>query len=350
VPDSIEKLIRDWDGLAVVARRHEPTGSWIFIALHDATLGPPCGGTRLKHYAEPTDGLRDAMRLARGMTHKWATLKFKQGGGKAVLAVPGTLDAAARRELLLDYGRLIESLRGAFATGRDLGTTDDDMRVLSEVTSRVHGVDENKETRDPGPYTARGVVAAMRATLGAVFGSAFFGGRSVLVQGLGGVGEPLARRLAEEGATLLLSDIDEARAAGLGGELGAVSVPAAEVYDTECDVYAPCALGATLNEATIPRLRCRAVVGSANNQLGEDEDADRLHARGILYAPDFIANGGGALAFALINSGMTDEKRLGRRLDAIGAGLSQVFREAAERGESPHHVAVRRIEQTLGRG
>ncbi len=346
---SIESLVEDWDGLAVVTRHHAQTGSWIFVALHDATLGSPCGGTRLAHYPDPATGLRDAMRLARGMTHKWAALKFKQGGGKAVLAVPDDLDAAGRRALLLDYGRLLESLNGTFSTGRDLGTTDDDMRVLSEVTTHVHGVDENKETRDPGPYTARGVAAAMRAVLQAVFDSGEFAGRSILIQGVGGVGEPLARRLAAAGATLLLSDIDEMRVAQLAQELGASTIPAADVYDTECDIYAPCALGATLNEETIPRLRCRAAVGSANNQLAEDADGERLHERGILYAPDFIANGGGALAFALFDSGMTDETRIERRLDGIGTGLGDLFREASDSGQSPQRVAIRRIQDALGR-
>ncbi|NIM63786.1 MAG: amino acid dehydrogenase, partial [Acidobacteria bacterium] len=158
MPQSLESLVQAWDGLAVVTRHHAPTGSWIFIALHDATLGNPCGGTRLKHYPDPAAGLRDAMRLARGMTHKWAALKFKQGGGKAVLAVPENLDEHGRRSLLLDYGRLVDELGGVFATGRDLGTTDDDMRVLAEVTPFVHGVDrESDRARDPGPYTARGV-------------------------------------------------------------------------------------------------------------------------------------------------------------------------------------------------
>ena len=347
--ESIESLVKDWDGLAVVTRYHPQTGAWIFVALHDATLGSPCGGTRVAHYPNPAAGLRDAMRLARGMTHKWAALKFKQGGGKAVLAVPEALDAPARRGLLLDYGRLLESMGGLFSTGRDLGTTDDDMRVLSEVTTHVHGVDENRQTRDPGPYTAHGVAAAMRAVLQSVFDSDEFAGRSVLIQGVGGVGEPLARRLAAAGATLLLSDVDENRVARLARDLGASAIPTADVYDTRCDVYAPCALGATLNEETIPRLRCRAVVGSANNQLAEDTDADRLHERGILYAPDFIANGGGALAFALINSGMTDESKLARRLDGIGTALSNLLRVASDGGESPLRVAVRRIQDTLNR-
>lgn len=346
--NSIESLVQNWDGLAVVTRWHPQTGSWIFVALHDATLGSPCGGTRLAHYPDPAAGLRDAMRLARGMTYKWAMLKFRQGGGKAVLAVPEGLEPTARRGLLLDYGRLLESLRGTFSTGRDLGTTDDDMLVISEVTEHVHGVDrDSRQARDPGPYTAHGVAAAMGAGLKAVFGSDDFAARRVLVQGLGGVGEPLARRLAVAGATLLLSDIDADRAAHMAREIGASSIPATDVYDTRCDVYAPCALGATLNTETIPRLRCRAVVGSANNQLSEDSDADALHERGILYAPDFIANGGGALAFGLIHSGVTDERKIALRLDGIGTTLDDVFEEASAANQSPQRVAVRRIQAIL---
>lgn len=346
--ESIESLVENWDGLAVVTRHHHETGSWIFVALHDATLGSPCGGTRLAHYPDPAAGLRDAMRLARGMTHKWAALKFRSGGGKAVLAVPDALDSAGRRALLLDYGRLLESLGGVFSTGRDLGTTDDDMRVLSEVTTHVHGVDPGtKQTRDPGPYTAHGVAAAMRAGLSSLYGSDEFAGRSVLVQGVGDVGEPLARRLAAAGATLLLSDIDEARVGALAKELGASLIPVADVYDTRCDIYAPCALGATLNEETIPRLRCRAVVGSANNQLAEDGDADRLHERGILYAPDFIANGGGALAFGLIRRGVTDNDTIAGMLDGISTTLGDVFRDAFDQGVSPHRIAISRIEVLL---
>jgi len=348
--ESIESLVEEWDGLAVVTRHHRETGSWIFVALHDATLGSPCGGTRLANYPSPAAGLRDAMRLARGMTHKWAALEFDSGGGKVVLAVPDALDANGRRALLLDYGRLLESLGGVFSTGRDLGTTDDDMRVLSEVTAHVHGVDrETQQTRDPGPYTAHGVVAAMRAGLNSLFGSNEFAGRNVLIQGVGDVGEPLARRLAAAGAALLLSDIDEVRVGALAKELGASSISAADVYDTECDLYAPCARGATLSEETIPRLRCRAVVGSANNQLAEDGDADRLYERDILYAPDFIANGGGALAFGLIHRGVTDEETIATRLDGIEATLNDVFRESSDRDESPQHAALRRIRATLER-
>ena len=345
---TIDALVENWDGLAVISRHDSATGAWIFIALHDDRLGSAVGGTRMKSYPSPADALRDAMRLARGMTHKWAALDVDSGGGKGVLAIPGPLEGPSRRGLLRRYAGLIETLRGAFSTGRDLGTTDEDMLVLAEVTRHVHGVNrETGTTRDPGPFTAAGVLAAMRATLSAVFGSAQVEGRSVLIQGVGDVGEPLARGLAEHGARLLLSDLDTARVERLAGELGGVIVPVDTVFDTSCDVFAPCALGAVLDAETIPRLRCRAVVGSANNQLAEDADADRLHARGILYAPDFIANAGGALAFGLIHRGATDEDVIAARLRGIDDLLLQVIEEAGQRDESPLHAAQRRVERVL---
>jgi leucine dehydrogenase len=349
--DPLQSLTESWEGLAVVTKHDPISGSWIFIALHDDTLGPPTGGTRLKHYATPADGLHDAMRLAKGMTHKWAALGWDAGGGKAVLAVPGPIEGERRKALLLRYGKLVEALKGAFSTGRDLGTTDDDMVVISTVTEHVHGVDRERGiVRDPGPYTAAGVFAAMRSTLARLRGSGDFTGRRVLVQGLGAVGVPLAHRLGRAGAQLLVSDLDTARAVSVAAEVGARAMPAEEIYETECDIYAPCAVGATLNQETIPRLRCRAVVGSANNQLAEDFDAERLRLRDILYAPDFIANGGGALAFGLIHRGVVDEEEISRRLEGIGDSLEQIFAQASERAESPLDAARRRVDQMLRRG
>jgi leucine dehydrogenase len=351
---SIDSLLREWTGLGVVTHYHARCDAWIFIVLHDDRLGTATGGTRLKGYSTPADGLRDGMRLARGMTHKWAALEFDLGGGKAVLALSRPLDAAERRDLLLTYGGLIESLRGSFATGRDLGTTDADMRTLAEATRYVHGVDRaTGATRDPGPYTASGVLAALRSGLRAAFGAPDLAGRHILIQGVGDVGAPLARSAAAAGAELSLCDIDEPRAHELARELGARVIPAERAIETECDVYAPCAVGATVNADNVPRLRCRAVVGSANNQLGDDSDADRLHERGILYAPDFIANGGGALAFGLIHRGVTDEREIARRLAGIETTLDQVFEEARAAEESPLRVALHRVERTLaspGRG
>lgn len=343
----LETMIREWDGLATVVRYDALTGTWIFIALHDDTLGRAMGGTRMRVYPSPADGLLDAQRLAEGMTHKWAGAGIELGGGKAVLAVPRPLEGAERAGLLRRYGRLVDSLHGTFSTGQDLGTTPEDMAVIAGETRYVHGR-EGSAVTDPGPYTARGVHSAVRAVVRRVFGSDELAGRTVLVQGVGDVGGPLARGLAAAGARVLVSDADPERARAFADELGGETVAPEAVYDTPCDVFAPCAIGAVLNRETIPRLACRAVCGSANNQLERPEDADLLHQRGILYAPDYIANSGGAIAFALMARKAPAEE-IERRIEEIGAVLDQDFAEAAREGRSPLSIARRRVERMLGR-
>lgn len=344
----LQSVIREWDGLATVVRFDPPTGAWIFIALHDATLGRPMGGTRLRAYPSPADGLRDAQRLAEGMTHKWAGAGIDLGGGKAVLALERPLEGPEREGLLRRYGRLVASLHGAFSTGQDLGTTPEDMAVIASETRYVHGRAEEGVT-DPGPYTARGVLAATRAVVRHAFGADGLAERTVLIQGVGDVGEPFARGLVEAGARVLLSDVDEAKAAALARELSGETLAPAEVYGAACDVFAPCAIGAVLNRETIPRLRCGAVCGSANNQLDRPEDAEALHQRGILYAPDYIANSGGAIAFSSMARGIPEEEIV-RRIEGIEGVLDEVFAEAAREGRSPLWAARRRVERMLARG
>ncbi len=346
----MRELISAWDGLAVVTRFDRPTGSWIFIALHDDRLGRPTGGTRMAVYPSPEDGLRDAQRLAAGMTAKWAALELPMGGGKGVLAVPAALAGEARRGLLLRYGALVESLRGSFATGEDLGTTPEDMAVVAEATRFVHlHPDPSGAPADPGPFTALGVFHGLREALAARFGNPDPAGRRVLVQGVGDVGAPLAELLAEAGAGLLLCDLDGVRVAALAARLGAEVVPPERLLDTECDVYAPCAVGAVLDAETIPRLRCAIVAGAANHQLAEPADAERLHRRGILYAPDYVINGGGALAFGLMALRRADWEGARQAMAQIGERLRGIFREAAERGESPAAAADRAVARTLTR-
>ncbi len=346
----MQELIREWDGLGVVSRFDAPTGTWIFIALHDNRLGRPTGGTRLRVYTAPEDGLLDAMRLAEGMTYKWAGLEMPMGGGKAVLAAPGQLGGEDRRGLLRRYGSLIEGLSGAFATGEDLGTTTTDMEVIGEATRYVHLFpDDAGSATDPGPFTARGVFRGIEAALEAI-GEPGLDGRSVLVQGAGDVGWPLADLLADAGARLLIADLDERRLTAARDRFGAVPVPAESVYDTECDVFAPCAIGEVINAETVPRLRCRIVAGSANSQLAEPEDAMRLHERDILYAPDYVVNGGGALAFGLLAGGESDREQIYARMDVVGERLRAIFREARENGESPAVAADRRVRRTLEDG
>ncbi|MBA3583540.1 MAG: hypothetical protein H0W36_03250 [Gemmatimonadetes bacterium] len=305
----------------------------------------------MRVYPGAAEGLADAQRLAEGMTHKWAALDLPFGGGKAVLAVARPLAGEKRRGLLRRYGTLLETLSGSFQTGVDLGMSPADMAVVGESTRHVHGFDAaDGSTVDPGPYTARGVLRGMEAALEAAFGNSDLSGRTILVQGVGDVGLPLARLLAEAGARLLVSDVVDERADRAAAETGAEVVEPAAVAGTPCDVYAPCAVGGVIDRDTIPGLACRVVAGSANVQLTEPADAERLHERGILYAPDYIVNGGGAAALGLMALGVEDRPRILAKVDAIGAALREMFREAAERAESPVHAARRRVERSLARG
>lgn len=348
--EELTDLICDWDGEAVISRFDRPTGTWIFIALHNSKLGTPTGGTRMRVYPSPAAGLLDAQRLAEGMTSKWAVLDFDKGGGKAVLAIPGPLEEEARIGLLRRYGKLLCTLNGSFATGEDLGTTPEDMAVIAAESRYVHGVDASgHRVEDPGPFTARGVVSGIYAALAQVFGSPSVSGRTVLIQGVGDVGEPIARELAQAGARLLLSDVDEERVTELADALGGERVDPAAVYETPCDVFAPCAIGAIVNLGTLPKLSCRIVAGSANNQLREPGDASRLHERGILYAPDYVINGGGALAFGLMSRGETDHGRIMERMGSVGESLREIFSEAAQKNESPVVAARHRVERALSR-
>jgi len=319
----LEELIRSWDGEEVVVRFDEPTGTWMFVCIHSTARGPAGGGMRMKVYAEPGEALGDAMRLASAMTLKMAAVDMPFGGGKAVLAVPELFDGEARRGLLLRYADLVASLRGTFNTGPDVNTSAADMDVIGERCGYVFcRSEENGGSGNPGPHTARGVFHGIRASVRHVFGTDSLEGRSVLVQGLGNVGAPLAAELAAAGARVLASDVVPDRAAGTD------FVPAEEVIGTECEVYAPCALGGTLNAETIPRLRCRIVAGSANNQLAEPEDAERLRAAGILYAPDFVINAGGVLnSLGAEHLGWTREQ-IEERLAAIGDTLAEIYARA----------------------
>jgi leucine dehydrogenase len=345
---NVQSLIEAWTGLAVVSHFDDATGAWIFICLHDNTLGPCTGGTRMKVYASPADGLLDAMRLAEGMTCKWAAIGEATGGGKAVLAIPEPLTGHRRTGLLLRYGRLVESLCGGFRTGEDLGTTSADMQVIAKETRFVHGFDPHDRSKvDPSPFTARAVFAGIRGAVAEVFGSSDLSGRTVLIQGVGNVGTNLARLLVEAGARILVSDVDPLRAGAAAQDVGGEVVPAAEVMSTPCDVYAPCAVGATLNPSTIPQLQCRIVAGSANNQLDSAADAELLMKRGIVYVPDYIINAGGALAFALLDRGVNERQEILARMDGIGDSVREVLKQAADNSESPLTAAQRRVEQAL---
>ena len=335
----LDRVIESWDGEQVLARYDAPTRSWIFICMHSQRLGPSCGGTRMKVYESPAAALVDGTRLAAGMTVKFAVAGFPFGGGKAVLAVPRVLEGEERAGLLRRYGQAMASL-GGFATGCDMNITPRDLDVIAEVCPRVFGRPvESGGSGEPGPATARGVFHGIRASVTHAFGSPDLDGRTVLVQGVGSVGASLAELLAEAGALVLVSDVAEERATALAERIGATVVPPGLALETACDVYAPCATGGTLSAETIPRLRCRVVAGSANNQLGEPADAERLAERGILYAPDFVVNAGGVFYNGGIEALGWDEARVERALEGIGETLAEIYRRSEAEGISTGRAA-----------
>jgi leucine dehydrogenase len=345
----LDEVIRSWDGEQVVVRFDHATETWIFICVHSTSRGPAGGGTRMKTYATPAAALEDATRLAGAMTLKMAGIDVPFGGGKAVLAVPRPLADRERRGLLLRYGRLIDSLGGTYRTGPDVNTTVDDMDVIAESTPYVFCRSvERGGSGDPGPYTARGVFHGIRASVGYAFGSDELSERSVLVQGVGDVGARLAEQLAEAGARVLVSDIDADRGRHVADGIGAETVTPDAALSTECDVYAPCALGATLNDTSVPRLRCRIVAGSANNQLAEAKDAERLRSAGVLYAPDFVINAGGVIhAWGTEGLGWTPEQ-VEARLAGLGDELLGIYARADDEGITTAEAAERIARARIG--
>jgi glutamate dehydrogenase/leucine dehydrogenase len=336
-----EDLLRQWDGEEAVIHFDAPSGAWMFVCVHSTVLGPAGGGTRMRVYEQPSDGLADAMRLSQAMTVKMAVAGAERGGGKAVLAVPELPTGDARRRLLLRYGELVASLGGTYRTAGDMNIAPADLDIVKERCEWVYGT--TGAGGNSGRGTAIGVLHGIRAAVEHVFGSPDLEGRRVLVQGAGAVGHDLARFLAADGAEVLVSDVDEARAAAAGGTF----VPAGDALTTECDVYSPCAVGGTLNAETIPELQCRIVAGSANNQLATPEDAQRLHDRGILYAPDYVVNAGGVIQLTGLEDNGWDEAELERNLATIGDTLRRVFRDADEAGITPAAAAERLAAQRI---
>jgi leucine dehydrogenase len=348
--NTLDALMRSWDGEEIILRHDQPTGATIIIAVHSTRLGAAAGGTRVKTYPTIEDAIYDAQRLAEGMTFKFAAAGMARGGGKAVIAVPLGLDAAARDDLLRRYGALIHQLGGLFACGADVGTSARDMDVIAETGAPyVFGrTPERGGSGDPSPATAIGVLSGLKVTCARLFGSDALAGRRVVVQGAGKVGYPLMRLLHDEGAELTCGDVDAAAVERARAELGATVVAPDAVYDVECDIFSPCALGAILNSETIPRLRCRAVVGSANNQLAIPEDVDRLRERDILYAPDFVVNSGGAIYLIGCEVlGWSEQKTLDHIATSVRDTLTQVYAMADEQGIATSTAAERVAQQRI---
>jgi leucine dehydrogenase len=332
----------------LVLHRGSRSGRYVIVAVHSTTLGPSLGGVRLWHYAQTTDAIRDALRLARGMTFKAASAGLALGGGKGVICGPPDAPTGQeRRDLLLDFGDLVESLEGRYVTAEDVGISPSDLVTIREQTDHVTGLPpEHGGSGDPSPFTALGVERAMRACARVRFGSPELSGLRIVIAGLGHVGEKLALRLIEGGAAVAVSDIDPAKRR-IAEEVGARWIEPDDEMVAECEVLAPCALGGAIDSANLPLLRCEIVCGCANNQLADESLAEALAARGILYAPDFVVNVGGLIHVYKEIRGY-GEAHARELVLGIERNLEGILETARERGITPldaaRAVAMERLE------
>jgi leucine dehydrogenase len=334
---------------AVTGRR---SGLFIAVALHSSVLGSALGGARLWSYPHWSDGLGDALRLSAAMTLKNAAAGLDAGGGKSVIAVPpGTvLDAERRRAAFLDLGDAVESLHGLYRTAEDVGSTTEDMLVVSERTEHVVGLpDAVGGSGEPAGPTSLGVYESLRATLERVAGTADVAGRRITISGMGQVGSRLAVRLAGEGAILTVTDVNPAKR-DLALELGADWALPGEEHLVSADVFVPAGIGGLLTDDVIDALDARAVCGPANNPLAHRDGADRLAARGILYAPDFVVNAGGVIYLDLEAKKRGARAEIMERVAAIGDTVRRIFDEAETRGVTPLAAAEGLAAERLAAG
>jgi glutamate dehydrogenase/leucine dehydrogenase len=326
------------------------SGLPVIVAIHSTRLGQAVGGCRIWRYRDWRDGFEDALRLSAGMTRKLAVSGLTNGGGKTVVAVPegAALGAERRADALRDVGEVVTSLSGRYATGPDVGTAPADMAIIGERTDHVFcKPPELGGSGDSSPHTATGVVAALRAACARTYGSADFGGRLFAVSGLGSVGGHIARQLAAAGASLVLSDIDT-RKKDLAKELGASWADPGEILTAEADVLIPAALGGVLARDLVPRLRCAAIVGPANNQLAEPRVADLLHERGIIWVPDYVVSAGGVIyALSVELQHQTHASALAR-VQAIEQTVTQILHASEQTGRTPDHAAQELVRHRLG--
>ncbi|NUO62561.1 MAG: Glu/Leu/Phe/Val dehydrogenase [Gemmatimonadaceae bacterium] len=312
------------------------------IAIHSTTLGPALGGTRFWNYASDEEAIIDALRLARGMTYKNAVAGLNLGGGKSVII--GDNKMRNREMIFRAHGRFVESLGGRYVTAEDVGTSPSDMDYVFNETKYVAGL--AGRSGDPSPVTAHGVFRAVQASAKHKFGSDDLDGRTITLQGCGHVGYYLAKELYQAGARLIVTDIDPEKVKTVVEETKAKAVAPDEIYSQKADIFAPCALGAIINDKTIPQLKVQVVSGGANNQLAEERHGDILQEKGILYAPDYVANAGGVINVYSELAGW-DATRSLRKADEIYNTILGVFEIAEKDGIPTYRAADRLAERRL---
>lgn len=329
-----------YDYEQLVICQDKESGLKAIIAIHDTTLGPALGGTRMWTYASEEEAIEDALRLAKGMTYKNAAAGLNLGGGKTVII--GDPKKDKNEAMFRAFGRYIQGLNGRYITAEDVGTTVEDMDIIHEETNYVAGISPAfGSSGNPSPVTAYGVYKGIKASAKEVFGTDILAGKKVAIQGVGSVAYTLCEYLHDEGAQLIVTDINEEAVQKAVNAFGAKAVGLDEIYSVDCDIYAPCALGATLNDQTIPRLNAKIVAGAANNQLKLDKHGDLLHQKGILYAPDFVINAGGVINIADELNGYNRERAM-KHVDKIYDNLETVF-AISKRDNIPTYIAAERM-------
>ncbi|MFL0356953.1 Leu/Phe/Val dehydrogenase [Erythrobacter sp. GH1-10] len=336
--------------------RDRASGLTAIIALHSTHLGPGAGGTRFWHYPNPKDGLRDALRLSRGMSYKNAMAGLPLGGGKAVILA----DEARTKtpELMAAFGDAVEGLGGRYVTAEDVGISEADMVAVSKRTTHVSGLPvagEGSAGGDPGPFTAIGIYYGIKAAVRHKLGKDSLHGVHVAVQGVGSVGGGVAKLLAKDGAKLTLADMNAERAARMAAELGAEAVDADAIMSTPCEVLSPNALGAILDDDSIEALDCAIVAGGANNQLARPQHGQKLFERGILFAPDYVINAGGIMSvgteyLARRDGRAADVAEVHTLLEQIPGRLEAIWSASEAESVSPDVVADRMAQELIGRG
>jgi leucine dehydrogenase len=326
-----------------IIRRGTRSGLYTVVAIHSTVRGPAVGGCRLWQYPDEYAALTDALRLSRAMTFKAAVAGLPQGGGKSVIVVPEGADLSPkrRRDALLDIGDTIDVLAGRYITAEDVGTSARDMSLIATRTPYVAGLSRQKGgSGDPSPFTATGVVIAIKATAQRHFGSPSLEGRSISIVGAGHVGARIARLCAKEGAKLILADVDPTKRE-LAAELGARWMTPPKAMLAKVDILAPCALGGVLDQETVSGLRCGVIAGAANNQLADENVAALLQAREILWAPDFVANAGGIINIAEERVGKYDPAAANRAVAGIADTLGRIFDTAEADGITTLDAAMK---------
>jgi leucine dehydrogenase len=329
----------------IVVCHDAASGLRAMIAIHSTVLGPSLGGTRFYPYNSEDEAFEDVLRLARGMTYKSAAAGLDLGGGKAVIM--GDPAVVKTESLLRTYGRFVDSLAGRYITAEDVGTTQADMDMIFRETHHVTGVSRSLGgSGDPSEATAYGVWWAMKAALETLDGSRDLEGRYVMVSGVGKVGTALVRHLVEDRAKVTVADVNEAAVTRVTRDFGLDAVPVEVAHSVPCDVFSPCAMGGGLSDRTIAALRCRAVVGSANNQLATAHDGARLADRDILYLPDFVVNAGGVINIAEELIGYHRERAYAK-VRGIYNTCKQVLAMAADQGTTTVAAAEALAEQRM---